>query len=692
MGRHRENSGGVTGNPLGKGSTGAAMINAPFVTATAGKPMTNDQCAPTHLPEFLEETDLELILFSGKGGVGKTTCATAAALHLATRNPDRRYLAVSIDPAHSLLDSLGGPVPCGNLELLEIDATERLAVFKKAHAGHLRQIAARGTFLDDTDISQLLELSLPGLDEIMAFTEISDLVKGGAYACIIVDTAPTGHTLRFLGLPDTLRKWLEALDAMLAKHRYMAKLYAGLYRKDETDAFLEELAESIGRVASLLGRAAQSRFVPVMLPEAMSTAETERLMAALSRLRIPVSDVLVNRVFKAVADCPLCQDAARRQHAELRRIRRMCVGLKLWRIPLQGGEVRGAKALRAFWHDIEPVSEQPDAAMRSEEEAPWLPPRIERPAPIPGPETALVLFAGKGGVGKTTLACATALCLAQRYPKKRILLFSTDPAHSLSDCLRMPIGAEEVPVDGGLHALEINAEAEFEKLKNEYANEVQEFFASLSGGMLDMEFDHEVMERILDLSPPGLDEIMALTHAIERLESGDYDLFVFDTAPTGHLVRLLELPELIQDWLRVFFGLFLKYKNVFRLPRVSEQMVELSKRTKLLRSLLTDPRKSKLYPVTILTEMALAETRDLVVACNRAGIDIPALLLNMATPAGDCPQCSTVAAVEAAVQVHLAEQLGEFHRTLISRCAEPTGRDRLLELGQGLFRKCKDKA
>ena len=637
------------------------------------------------LPEFLEQSELGLILFGGKGGVGKTTCAAAAALLLARRHPDRKYLAVSIDPAHSLQDSFAGPPPCDNLRLVEINATERLAEFKGAHAGHLRQIAARGTFLDDADISQLLDLSLPGLDEIMAFTEISDLVKGGAYACIIVDTAPTGHTLRFLELPDILRRWLEALDAMLAKHRYMARLYTGSYRKDETDAFLVDLAQSVDRVASILGRATGSRFVPVMVAEALSAAETERLMDRLGELRIPVSDVLVNRVSRAAPGCPVCQDAVRRQSAELGRISRMCSSVRVWQVPLQGGEVRGPEALQAFWDHIDRFPQR-RVAVAAPEDVPPLPLRVERPPPLPSPETALVLFAGKGGVGKTTLACAGALRLARSYPKKRILLFSTDPAHSLSDCLQMRIGAEETQVVGGLYALEINAEAEFGKLKSEYADEMQEFFASLSRGMLDMEFDREVMERILDLSPPGLDEIMALAHVIERLEAGDYDLFVFDTAPTGHLVRLLELPELIQDWLRVFFGLFLKYKNVFRLPRVTEQMVSLSKRTKLLRSLLADPRKAKLYPVSILTEMALAETRDLVAACRRAGIAMPALFLNMATPPGDCPQCGPVVAKEAAVRAQFEQQFGDIHQTVVSRCAEPSGTKRLLDLGDALFR------
>ena len=109
--------------------------------------------------------------------------------------------SASIDPAHSLADSLAGQPPPANLELLEIDAAVCFRKFKEAHAKHLRQVALRGTFLDDEDVTHLLDLSMPGLDEVMAFDEIAALVERHAYECIIVDTAPTGHTLRFFEMP-----------------------------------------------------------------------------------------------------------------------------------------------------------------------------------------------------------------------------------------------------------------------------------------------------------------------------------------------------------------------------------------------------------------------------------------------------------------------------------------------------------
>jgi len=166
------------------------------------------------VPGFLQEEGIRLLLFGGKGGVGKTTCA-AAALYLARKHPARSFLLVSTDPAHSLADCFAGDPPLENLVLREIDPQESLACFKAQHEEHLCTIALRGTFLDQADVSQFLDLSMPGLDEMMALLDIVAWVKEERYACIVVDTAPAGHTLKLLGLPALMRQWLAALDAML---------------------------------------------------------------------------------------------------------------------------------------------------------------------------------------------------------------------------------------------------------------------------------------------------------------------------------------------------------------------------------------------------------------------------------------------------------------------------------------------
>ncbi|MBM4049558.1 MAG: ArsA family ATPase, partial [Planctomycetes bacterium] len=361
------------------------------------------------IPRFLQQGDLKLLLFGGKGGVGKTTCAAATALRLAQQSPERSFLIVSTDPAHSLRDSFVHPPSLPNLHLLEIDSRKCLQKFKEAHAAHLRQIALRGTFLDEEDVARLLDLSMPGMDEVMAFTEIAELVEGGEYSCIIVDTAATGHTLRLLELPGILRQWIEALDAMLAKHRYMARLYAGRYRKDDVDLFLETLSEEVERLSALLCNRLHCRFVPVMLAERLSVQETRRLVDRLQSLDIPVTDIVVNRIFPSRTDCPTCREVRSSQGVELRRLASEFSDYSLWRVPVQSAEVRGPEQLAGFWRGVRSLEETYLAT-----DLGAMPrPRVERPSKLPRSDVSLLLFAGKGGVGKTTLASATALRLAQ---------------------------------------------------------------------------------------------------------------------------------------------------------------------------------------------------------------------------------------------------------------------------------------
>ena len=344
-------------------------------------------------------------------------------------------------------------------------------------------------------------------------------------------------------------------------------------------------------------------------------------------------------------------------------------------------EVCGAKPLNSFWENAANITR---AACFPLKVAPDLPPIVEAAPVCPGTEMSLLLFAGKGGVGKTTLACATAVRLSWELQGKEVFLFSADPAHSLSACLDVHIGPEPMKLAAGLTAMEIDAKKEFESLKSQYAEELERFLESVTPN-IDLKFDREVMERIMDLAPPGLDEIMALTLVTEFLATGDYDVFIFDSAPTGHLIRLLELPKIIDQWLKVFFGLFLKYKRVFRLPGVAQRLVQMSKNIKRLRALLNDSTRSALYAVSILTEMAFQETKDLVASCERMNVHVPVLFLNLATRAGECSLCSSLSLREEQVRKEFQRTYPGKHQTLIYRQSEPRGLNRLRELGQALY-------
>ncbi len=633
-------------------------------------------------PSFLDYRGLQLLIFGGKGGVGKTTCATAAALELAQRSPESSFLLVSTDPAHSLADSLADLLPPDNLKVSELDAREYLATFKKAHSDKLREIASRGTFLDDDEISRFLDLSLPGLDELMAFLEISAWVENRSYDCIIVDTAPSGHTLRLLAMPEFLRQWLAMLETLLAKHRYMKWAFTRSHYRDELDTFLEELAASVKRMEELLRDSARCRFVPVMLAEAMSIRETVSIVKEVDRLKLPMNDIVINRLYPD-NPCAVCRDERLRQIRELRNLfsQTHLSRFALWTVPLYAEEVRGRKALESFWDRVGQITEAPPA-----EHAPSAVQalRVEAAVEWPPPEATLLIFAGKGGVGKTTLACATALQLAQNTSGKNVLLSSTGPAHSLSACLEVEIDSQPRVVVSGLAAMEIDSQAEFEALKKQYAGDIEKFLESVSS-KFDLTFDREVLERILDLSPPGLDEVMALTRVMALLASGRYDVLVLDSASTGHLVRLLELPEIIDQWLKVFFDLFLKYQQIFRLTKFSQELVTMSKNLKRLRELLSNPARAALYAVSIPTDMAFEETRDVVAACERLRISVPGLFLNLVTPLSDCDLCSALYRRESLVRHKFQQSLSVRNATVVYRRGEIRGLGRLGELGKALY-------
>ncbi len=181
--------------------------------------------------------------------------------------------------------------------------------------------------------------------------------------------------------------------------------------------------------------------------------------------------------------------------------------------------MRGLEALSGFWEHARPISRTPVHAARPRLA---LQPAVQHPVATPSAELRFILFAGKGGVGKTTLACVTAIRLARDFPEKQVLLFSTDPAHSLSACLQMEIGPRPTLLFPGLTAVEIDAQAEFGKLKARYAEDLEQFLDSISRGF-DLTFDRVVLERLMDLAPPGLDEIMALTRIMEFLARASYD-------------------------------------------------------------------------------------------------------------------------------------------------------------------------
>jgi arsenite-transporting ATPase len=254
----------------------------------------------------------------------------------------------------------------------------------------------------------------------------------------------------------------------------------------------------------------------------------------------------------------------------------------------------------------------------------------------------IMIFGGKGGVGKTTTAASYALGLAKADAKRKVLVFSTDPAHSLSDSFAEQIGElkKGVAKNKNLDAMEIDPGKWFEELKQRYRSWTDDLFTSLSGKSgMEIQFDREAMRELVELTPPGIDEIAALGTISELLDENRYDTIVLDTAPTGHLIRFLELPEVALSWIRTFMKLLLKYQNIVRANEVAEELVALSKSIKRVLALLTDQATCEFVGVAIPERMSLEETIDLAKALDKLKVPLTKLIINGVISEDTAKQC-----------------------------------------------------
>ncbi len=594
-------------------------------------------------------------LFGGKGGVGKTTCAAAAAL--AAAESGRRVLAVSTDPAPSLGDALRMaltaeptviPTRRGTLLAAELAAGPALARWMAEHREPLREIAARGTYLDAGDVDRFLSLSLPGADELMAWLEVARLARQTACDEVVVDAAPTAHTLRLLAMPEALRRFAGVLDRLQERHRWMAERFGGVWRPDASDALVADLEAQGREIEERLRDPERCHVFWVMLPEILSLEETRDALAVLDREGIPVREVIVNRVMP-------------RDREVIAEIRTALVERTLrFLTEEEEKEPIGRTALRRVGKGLigaPPGIEIPGYLRPSRPGLPNLAePRVGATVGSPGFQSRagrsrattdlrwlnaiaptgvqLLFFGGKGGVGKTTCSAAVALALAERRPAARVLLISTDPAHSVADVLAVPLGDDERAVPGapeGLRARELDAGQGFARWRARHRERIDEAagaFAPDSGGVQDL----------LDLTPPGIDELIAVSSLLDAVlgdgEKPAYDLVVVDTAPTGHALRLLEMPELALSWDHYLLSLLLKYREAVGLGDLARELVELSRSLKRLEALLHDPARARFVAVTRAAELPRRETVRLLRSLSRLGIAVPAVVVN-AMPADE---------------------------------------------------------
>ncbi|HET9702496.1 MAG TPA: ArsA family ATPase [Vicinamibacterales bacterium] len=240
----------------------------------------------------------------------------------------------------------------------------------------------------------------------------------------------------------------------------------------------------------------------------------------------------------------------------------------------------------------------------------------------------VLFFGGKGGVGKTT--CASAMALAASQAGKRVLLVSTDPAHSTADIFERPIGPEPVSLAPNLYGLEIDGT--FESAR--YVAEVKEQIKDLFGHNILKEANRQID---LAASMPGAEE-MALFHKIGALVRGEddrFELIVFDTAPTGHTLRLIRMPELLEAWIRALTRSRRAMLGVDEDDAKDPVMLSLGQRLEALkefRARLLSPRVSAFVLVLVAERLPIEETARAIEQLEEAGVSIGGLVVNRVLP------------------------------------------------------------
>jgi arsenite-transporting ATPase len=319
------------------------------------------------LADIVYKDSLRFILSGGKGGVGKTSCAAAMAL-LSARH-GYRTLVLSTDPAHSLSDSFDQNLSGGDIIPIEgVDGLSGMEIeTQKAMKEFQESIGDNGSGPEMEAASALLGdmggLSPPGSDEAMAFGKMLEFIEDSSYDRIIFDTAPTGHTLKLLELPELLDSWLGKLLTMRQRLGSMMSglksMFGGAQQVDTSWETLKKTKEKIRAARVELSDPDKTQFVVVLIPEAMAVFETQRLLASLNKWQIPVSHLVVNQLVPENVDCVFCSRRRGMQLVNLADIRDLYSDLDITEVPLFDTEIRGMDRLTRLGEIL--VESQEDA-------------------------------------------------------------------------------------------------------------------------------------------------------------------------------------------------------------------------------------------------------------------------------------------------------------------------------------------
>lgn len=466
---------------------------------------------------WLASLTAKRLFFTGKGGVGKTSLACAAAL--ASARSGQRTLIVSTDPASNLDEVLGlalgaapQPVPAEPmLWAANLDPEAAAAAYReKVVAPYRGKLPAAVIRNMEEQFSGACTTEIAAFDEFVRL--MADPTVAEQFDRIVFDTAPTGHTLRLLSLPSA---WSGYLNTTTAEASCLGPL-AGL--QDQRKQYQAALAA--------LANPAETTVVLVARPEAASLREADRTRQELADLQILNLSLVVNAVYQA----PDGADPASRAYSDwvqagLDSMPEGLAGIPVHHSPLLPKNIVGLDAVAALADAAMGVPASRSVPPAASHQDPAQPMGSSLQEFVDGLEAngkGVVMTMGKGGVGKTTSAVLIATELARRG--RSVLLTSTDPAGNLSD-----LGAGSLD---GLRVERIDPKAEV-------ARYTQAALAKAAGSM-----DADGLALLEeDLRSPCTEEIAVFRAFAEAVDAGEHGFVVIDTAPTGHTILLLDATE-----------------------------------------------------------------------------------------------------------------------------------------------------
>jgi arsenite-transporting ATPase len=467
----------------------------------------------------------KFILFSGKGGVGKTSMACTTAIYNADKG--LKTLIVTTDPASNLSDvfeqEIGHSIvkikAMENLHAMEIDPDKSTEEYKNGLLEPMKE-------LFDEEMIKIADeqLSGPCTAEMASFDKFIDFMGEDDYDVIIFDTAPTGHTIRLLELPVNWSKHIEEA-AKGSGQTCMGPV-----------SMIEDSKNKFDNAIARLRDMNQTDFIFVMQPEATSLYETLRASDELKELGIHTSKIIVNGFIpKEEASNPFFKSRYEMQQKYLVEAKNTFKGIPMETMELFNTELKGISRFRLIANSLfngEVLSKVIDEDEFKD---------IKDITSVKQDVSSLIMpeknshknifFSGKGGVGKTVMACVTAVSLATKGYKT--LLLTTDPAAHIGKVLDKSIQDKVTKIEGmeNLYAAKIDPKVAFEEYKESILKHAKENFN---------ESTVLIMEE--ELNSPCTEEMAAFQKFIGYAAEEEYDVIVFDTAPTGHTLRLLELP------------------------------------------------------------------------------------------------------------------------------------------------------